>query len=143
MIVGNYSGIISPKRRTAIPKKFLQELGRTVIIAKWYENCLVIVSIDTWNALLNRLVGEDHLITSPVRDTERFILGSAFELKPDNQGRVVIPQYLIDFAELTNRLRFIGLGDKVEVWNEDKWLEKENEVAGKAEELIEKLANKR
>lgn len=143
MIVGSYSGIISPKRRTAIPKKILHELGSKVIIAKWYENCLAIVSTDTWNALLKRLVGKDQLATSPVRDTERFILGSAYELLPDAQGRVVIPQALMDFAGLTNRLTFIGLGDKVEVWDEDKWMNKEKEIADKAEEMIENLANKR
>jgi MraZ protein len=143
MIVGSYSGILSPKRRTAIPKRILTELGSKVIIAKWYENCLVLVSTDTWHALLKRLVGEGQLITTPVRDTERFILGSAFEIEPDSQGRAVIPQTLIEFAGLTDRLVFIGLGDKVEIWDEVKWLEKEKEVAGKAEELIENLANKK
>jgi len=142
MLIGSYSGILSPKRRTAIPKRFLDELGKKVIIAKWYEGCLVIVGTDAWEALLDRLSGRIGLITGPVRDTERFILGSAYELIPDRQGRVVIPTRLVAYAALTQEIVFIGLGERVEIWGLEKWAEREKFVAAHAAEFIEKLAQK-
>ena len=142
MLVGTFQAALSPKRRTAIPKKFLKELGNRVIMAKWYEGCLALVGETYWLALLKRLTGgETRVPTEPIRDTERFILGSAYEVLPDEQGRVVIPMELVIYAGLSEKLVFIGLMDRIEVWNEDNWREKEKAVSVHAGELVEKLAN--
>ena len=141
MILGTYQGTISPKRRVAIPASFRKELGEKFIVAKWYEKCLVLVSIGSWSALLERLKGSSKIITRGVRDTDRFILGSAYELIPDEQGRVVLPLSLVSFAGLGSEVNFIGLGDRVEIWNKEKWEEREEFVAKHAGELLEGLSN--
>lgn len=142
MLIGSYSGILSPKRRTAVPKKFLADLGNTFIIAKWYEGCLVIVGKSLWEALLDRVSPKGTVVTAPVRDTDRFILGSAFEVVPDAQGRIVIPGALASYANLSAGIVFLGLRDRIEVWDEEVWVKKEAEIASQAAELIEKLAQK-
>lgn len=143
MLIGSFTGILGQKRRTAIPRKFIDDLGEKLIVAKWYEGCLILVSQGTWEALLKRLTAKIEIITQPVRDTDRFILGSAFEITPDNQGRVVIPPLLAAYANLENRLVFLGLGDRVEIWNEEDWKEKEKNVSEHAAELIEALVNQK
>lgn len=142
MIIGQYETKISPKRRVAIPKKFLKKLGEKIIAAKWYEGCLVLVSQDDWQKLLNRLTGKKGIVTAPVRDTDRFILGSAFELEPDGQGRVIIPAVLADYANFDEDATFIGLGDRVEIWDRKEWKKQEEYVASHAGEFVEELANK-
>lgn len=142
MLIGIYVSSISPKRRVAIPKKFRDELGINPILAKWYEGCLVLVSKENWNALLKRLTGRELVITQAVRDTDRFILGSAFELEPDNQGRIIIPANISGYAELTKEVVFLGLGDRVEIWNRDAWEKREELVAKQASGLIEGIAKK-
>ena len=132
-------GVISPKRRVALPSKFRKELGENPIVARWYEGCLVVVSKGNWKALLARLTGKVGIITQPVRDTDRFILGSAFEIDPDDQGRVVIPKSLSDYAGLKKEIIFLGLGDRVEIWNREAWEKREDYVAKYAADLIEKL----
>lgn len=143
MFLGTYQGVLSPKHRVAIPKKFLSQLSETIILAKWYEGCLVLISDTGWDALLKRLRGSTEIATRPIRDTDRFILGSAFDLIPDEQGRVVIPQPLVRHAGLGPTIVFIGLGEKVEIWDEAKWQEKEKDVSEHAAELIEEIANER
>lgn len=142
MLIGSYSGVLSPKRRTAIPKKFLTELGNSFIIAKWYEGCLVIVEKSVWEALLERVSPKGTVVTGPVRDTDRFILGSAYEIVADEQGRIVIPASLAFYARLSQRITFLGLRDRIEIWNEEVWLKKEREIASQAGEILEKLAEK-
>ncbi|HJX58947.1 hypothetical protein A2V61_01250 [Candidatus Woesebacteria bacterium RBG_19FT_COMBO_47_8] len=142
MLLGSYFGILSPKRRTAVPKKFLEDLGEKLIIAKWYEECLVVVSEKYWEALLERISPKGSTVTEPVRDTDRFILGSAYELIPDSQGRIVIPANLVSYAGLSARLTFLGLGDRVEIWNEAKWAAREKYISAHSAQLIEKLAQK-
>lgn len=143
MLIGSYSGILSPKRRTAVPKKFLRDLGSSFIIAKWYEGCLVIVGKNLWEVLLERVSPRGSAVTGPVRDTDRFIMGSAFEVVPDAQGRIVIPGALASYANLSEKVVFLGLRDRVEVWDEEVWAKREAEIASRAAQLIEKLAEER
>lgn len=140
MLIGTYSSVLSPKRRTAIPKKFLKELGQQLILARWYEGCLVLVNQASWKALLQRLTGQEKIITDSVRETDRFILGSAFEAEPDDQGRVIIPKHLAEYALLGERLAFVGLADRVEIWDSEQWKNRENYITKHASEFLENLA---
>lgn len=141
MLIGNYSTKISQANRVAIPGQFRKELGQIFIVARWYESCLVLVSRTGWNELLKRITGETKFVTQSVRDTDRFILGSAFELTTDSQGRSVLPKSLVDFAKLHEEVVFIGLGDRVEIWNKAEWEKREKYVADNAAKLLESIAN--
>ena len=140
MVIGQYLVKLTEKNRTALPKRFRNELGNEVIIARWYEGCLVVVSNKGWKALLDKLTGKSDLITEPVRDTDRFILGSAFEVELDGQGRFVIPKILKDYADLGEEVVFVGLGDRIEVWNKDAWKEREEYVQENAAQMVEKVS---
>ncbi|MCX6705271.1 MAG: division/cell wall cluster transcriptional repressor MraZ [Candidatus Woesebacteria bacterium] len=83
-----------------------------------------------------------HLIIEPIRQTEHFIFASAYEVEVDDQGRVVLPDRLISYAALGEQVYFLGVGDRVEVWNREVWEKKETEVAADAASYIENLANK-
>lgn len=140
MLIGSYLGSLSDKRRVAVPKKFLAELGQNPILAKWYEDCLILVSSDFWDRLFDRLVGGKKTISYGVRDIERFILGSAFEAEPDDQGRIIIPEILSEYAGLEKDLIFIGLRDRVEIWPKGVWDKKSGELAKTTKDYIEVLA---
>lgn len=140
MLIGSYLGLLGEKRRTAVPKRFLDELGEKLVVAKWYDGCLVLVSEGFWEALLKRLTGGSRVASLGVRDIERFILGSAFEVTPDNQGRIIIPEILAGFAGLENELVFLGLGDRVEIWGRKIWEERAGKIAETTRDYIENLA---
>ena len=140
MLLGQYEVNLTDKGRLALPKRFREKLGARVIVAKWYEGCLVVVANESLKSLLGRLTLESKFITAPVRDTDRFILGSAFEVDLDKQGRFVVPKYLRDYAGLTGEVVFLGLGNRVEIWAKKVWLEKEKIIQKEAEGLIETIA---
>lgn len=140
MVIGQYKSKLTDKDRVSVPVKFRHELGEELILARWYENCLVLVSKGNWEKLLRRLTGGSQIVISPVRDIDRFILGSAFEAKLDSQGRFIIPEFLINYAEISHEVVFVGLGDRVEVWSSKKWEDLEQSVKEKAEKAIEKVA---
>jgi MraZ protein len=140
MLIGSYLGNLSDARRVAVPKKFLNEIGPKPVLAKWYEDCLILVSAEFWNTILSRLTGGTKVAGLGVRDIERFILGSAFELEPDAQGRIIVPELLAGYADLSKDLVFVGLGDRIEIWNKDKWDTKSQELAKTTKEYIENLS---
>lgn len=141
MLLGTYSAKFVSGHRIAIPSLFRKELGVSCILARWYEGCLVLVGRENWEVLYKRLTGGEELIVSPIRDTERFILGSAFEVFPDDQGRIVIPERLVEYSGLKSDVYFLGLGEKIEIWDKESWELKEKQVISEAGEFIEKLAN--
>lgn len=142
MFLGTYLVRVTSGNRTAVPSIYRENLGETFILAKWYENCLVLISKNSWNALLTRIMGEEKMVISPVRDTEHFIFASAFEVLPDDQGRIIIPERLAKYANLGEEVYFLGIGDRVEIWNKEGWDEKEKVVVRDAPKYIEELSNR-
>ncbi len=142
MFVGTYLVSVTSGKRSSIPVVFRQKLGQSLILAKWYENCLVLVGKDSWNALLERMTGGERMVVEPIRETEHFIFASAFEVDADDQGRIVLPDRLVSYAALGEQVYFLGIGDRVEIWNKELWEKKESKVASEAASYIEQLANK-
>lgn len=140
MIIGSFPGTLSEARRIAVPKKFLNELGDRPIIAKWYESCLILVNNGFWEELSLRLTGGNQKFNLLVRDIERFILGSAYEVEPDEQGRIVIPEELAKYAGISKEIIFLGLLDRVEIWPKENWEEKNKSLPRLTRDYIENLA---
>lgn len=140
MLIGQYHSKLTDKNRIAVPRKFREELGEEVIIARWYENCLVLVSGEYWEGFLLRLSGISGSITSPVRKIDRFVLGSAYEVALDKQGRFVVPDALLAHAEIKDEVVFVGLRDRIEIWSSTSWKELETNIQKDASDAIEKIA---
>lgn len=143
MFVGTYLVSVTSGKRISIPSVFRENLGKELILSQWYEECLVLVAKSSLNTLLGRVTGGSGSIIEPVRKTEHFIFASSFEVAPDEQGRIVIPDRLISYAKLGAQVYFLGVGDRVEVWNKEIWEAREKEVAAEAANYIEELANKK
>ena len=140
MLLGTYPAKLATNHRIALPAQLRHELGDKLIIAKWYEERLVILAKSTLNSLLTRIIGTSSLITEPVRGSEHFIFSSAYELTPDDQGRIIIPEGLIAYARLPEDVYFLGVGDRVEVWGKQIWDEREKIIMKEAPSYIENLA---
>lgn len=143
MLLGTYPAKFVSGHRVSVPANLRRDLGEKFILARWYEGCLVLIDINSWQNLYKRLSGSEDLIVSPLRETERFILGSAFEVIPDEQGRIVVPERLIEYSGLNEDVYFIGLGDKVEIWNKVTWDEREMKIIKEAAGYIEELSKRK
>ncbi|MFW6110129.1 MAG: division/cell wall cluster transcriptional repressor MraZ [Patescibacteria group bacterium] len=139
MLIGEHTYSVGGKRRVALPKSFREEIGNKVIVARGYEGCLIVVSPQQWEKLLNE-AASGPFVSESVRDTSRFLLGSAAEVELDKQGRFVIPQHLFDYAEIGEEICFLGLGRWVEIWDRKRWQERKDYLSEEAGEIAEKLA---
>lgn len=138
MLIGRYSTNVGAKGRIAVPVKFRDALGKSAIISQGYEKSLLLVSRSKWEELTGFL--EDKPLTiGSVRDTERFLYGSAFEVEFDAQGRIVVPQELREFAGLNNEAVFLGVGNRVEVWSRENWAKYDQALKKNIEEIASKL----
>ena len=142
MFLGTYLVSVTSGKRTVIPSNFREALGENLIVAKWYEECLVLVAKSSLNKLLERVTGGKDLIVNPIRQSEHFIFSSAYDVVSDEQGRIVIPDRLFEYARLGDQVYFLGVGDRIEIWNKEIWDEKEKLITKEAPNYIEELAKR-
>ena len=139
--IGRYVTRISIKGRVAVPVKLRENLGEQAIISQGYKKALLLVAKGQWEKLTESLRSQPLTASPVVRDIERFLFGSAYEIEFDDQGRIVIPQQLREFADLNGEVVFIGLGNRVEIWAKNNWEKYEMSLAENIEDISEKLAN--
>ena len=138
MLLGYYTANIDDKWRLAVPSRIRRELGQELVVARWYEGCLLLIGKLSWQEMVSRLTG-GIMATLSARDTDRFLLAGSFETELDKQGRFVVPVELRDYAHLKNEVIFAALGDKIEIWNKKNWEEREKLVINQASEKVEEL----
>lgn len=138
MLIGQYHTSISSKGRTAVPTRLRRDLGEVVIVTRWYEGSLALFSISSWEKIQKDIL-EGASLTGAFRGTERFLFGGAYEAELDEQGRFVIPQTLRIYAGFISKIVFLGIKDRVEIWDEGRWSKLEENITKRAEILIEQV----
>lgn len=123
MLIGEYETKIGEKKRIAVPGKFRKELGENLILTRGYEEALVLVNKKMWEKIAKEVINGS-FIDKNIRDTTRFLVGGATEVKPDSQGRIVVPNSLYEYGKFDKKAIFVGLYNWVEVWDEKKWQER-------------------
>lgn len=141
MLIGEYSTVIGDKNRIAIPKKLRDSLTGKVFVTRGYEQCLIMVDTQRWQGLIEE-INKSPLLSLSVRDTKRFIVGGAVEVEYDSLGRFVIPEGLKTFATINQKIVFLGVGEWVEIWSEERWLDKLNNLTDNVADLAERLSTK-
>ena len=138
MLIGEYVHILDPKKRLSLPSKFRKELGRKVVVTRGLDHCLFVYSIKEWEKISDKL-GELSIGQSDTRGFNRFMLSGAAEVEVDSAGRILIPDFLKDFAGLEQKIILAGIHNRVEIWNDLKWREYKERVEKQADQLAEKL----
>ncbi len=140
MLIGEYKHTIDAKKRLAIPSKLRKELGAKTVITRGLDNCLFVFPLNQWNKLVEKL----SKLPLGQRDTRGFIrlmLAGASETRLDGLGRILVPDYLKQYAGLKKDVIIAGVYNRLEIWDEDKWnlfkQSTEKEVDNMAERLGE------
>lgn len=137
MLIGHYIQKITKKGQTALPSKLKNEIGEDLILTRWYEGALAIFNLDNWKKIVEQATLGSSISTS-ARDTERFLLGGAYILELDSQGRFVIPQAPREYANFDKEVVYVGLGNRIEIWDKKLWNEREKDIIENAERLLER-----
>ena len=120
MLIGEYRHTLDPKKRLSLPAKFRKELGRRVVVTRGLDTCLFLFSERAWRSIAGKLqslpVGE-----GSARGMARFMLAGASEAEIDAAGRILIPDYLKEFAGLKTNVVLAGVSDRVEIWEAKAW----------------------
>ncbi|MBI2626030.1 MAG: division/cell wall cluster transcriptional repressor MraZ [Candidatus Nealsonbacteria bacterium] len=138
MLIGEHKHTIDSKKRLAIPAKFRPDLGERAVITKGLENCLVIYTLREWERMAKKLE-ELPSSQSDARNFARIMLSGASDAELDKLGRILIPDYLKSYASLKKNVSVLGLSNKIEIWDAEKWEEHKKKTETEAGDIAERL----
>lgn len=138
MLLGEYKHNLDSKGRIAIPAKFREKMPAGAIITRGLDNCLFVFAQKEWDVLAQKLVGLP-LVQANSRAFVRLMLAGAVDVQFDNQGRILIPDYLRKYADLKKQVVVTGLLNRIEIWDEKNWETYKQKTEAASEEIAEKL----
>lgn len=116
---GEFKSTLDIKGRMNFPIKLREELGSSFFISKTIgERCIKVYSKEDWSALVEMIHQMPQVKTAEI---QRYLFGSAYEVEPDKQGRVLIPQPLREYAGLQTDIVIVGLEGRAEIWDKAQW----------------------
>ncbi|MCH4015185.1 MAG: division/cell wall cluster transcriptional repressor MraZ [Solobacterium sp.] len=143
--LGEYRHNLDAKNRLIIPARFREALSPAFYVTRGLDGCLAVYNSDAWQAKMAELAKLPHT-KREVRLYIRSITSKAVESELDGQGRLQLPQFLVDIAGIDKPCVIVGCSDYFEIWSEQRWdsfdSEADDSFEANAEamtELLEKL----
>ena len=120
MFMGEYNHTIDTKGRLIVPSKFREALGDTFVVTKGLDGCLFVYDNQEWNAFEEKLKSLP-IINKEARQFARFFLAGAAEVEVDKQGRILVPNILREFAQISKDVVLIGVASRIEIWSKERF----------------------
>jgi len=142
MFYGEYEHSLDKKGRVILPAKF-REIAKSNYIEKFFitrglDSCLFMFTEEEWKTQETRFKSIS-FTKSQSRKFNRLYFAGAQEVIFDRQGRILIPKYLKDFAGIKRDVMIIGVSNRIEIWDLEKWREFYNSEKSSFEKVAEDL----
>lgn len=120
MFLGQFEHTIDEKGRMTIPARFREELGEIAYLTRAFDQNLTVMPAPVFEALAERL-NELSLTDPEARLLQSLIFSNAVRVEFDRAGRILIPQFLRDQANLKTTAVVVGQGKRFEIWAPELW----------------------
>jgi MraZ protein len=122
MFLGSYEPNLIGKGRLALPKKIRSEVaGGRLVLTIGFERCIYGFTEKDWEKILAPELERPLFSDAEGRDLRRKMCMEAMMVELDAQGRFVIPEVMVRYANLTGQPIIVGAGDHFEIWEEKNW----------------------
>lgn len=134
MFLGQFQHSIDEKGRMTIPVRFRDLLEDGAYITEGFESNLLVLTKDNFEAMSEKI--EKLSLTNPrAREFKRIFFGGASRVEFDRAGRILIPVFLRDKAQLIGEAIVVGMGESFEIWSPDIWKQQQETLnVAKADE---------
>lgn len=136
--VGEYRHSVDNKGRVIIPARLRNNLQGTIYLCKGFETCLLILTSEEVNKIAEK-IDKDSLSNEGKRKFSRAFFSSMIEIGFDNQGRILIPGNLKDYASIKNDVIIVGNGFYLEIWEKEIWEQNISELDKERNKLSDYL----
>lgn len=122
---GEFSCTLDTKNRLNVPsgirKMISPDANNTLVFAPGFEkNTLILYPQDEWKILTNGFK-QFKINDKAAQQFIRRFVGSAHTVTMDSQGRIMLPQRTLQLAQIKSDILFLGMVNKLEVWNPENY----------------------
>lgn len=124
MFFGETAINLDAKGRMAVPTRYREALeadcGNQLVLtySAFDAGCLWLYPQPEWERIRDEVMALSTFNPSH-RSLQRRLVGSATQLEPDANSRILLPVTLRQVAGLEKRAVFMGMGQRFEIWNEE------------------------
>ena len=136
--MGEYQHTLDTKQRLIIPAKFRDQLGSQFVVTRGLDGCLFGYPMSEWQLLEQKLKALP-LTKRDARAFVRFLYSAATVCTLDKQGRINIPDPLVKYADLSKKCMVVGVSNRLEIWDSDRWNAYNADTADNFDEIAEDL----
>jgi MraZ protein len=120
MFLGRYEHSIDEKGRLTIPARYRELLADGAYVSQGFDHNLIVHPVASFEVMSNRI--NQLAFTDPVaRQLKRYIFSTAERCEIDKAGRILLPQFLRDMANLDGSVIIVGAGAYFEIWSQSNW----------------------
>lgn len=138
VFIGEYKHTIDDKGRIAIPVKCRSDLARGAVVTRGLDASLFLFPKEEWDKLAEKLASLP-LGQSNSRAFARLMLAGAMDVELDKQGRIVLPEYLREYAGIKKNVVLAGLYNRLELWDNETWEAYKTKTESEVGDIAEKL----
>ncbi len=138
MFLGEFEHALDDKGRLAIPAKFRPALADGLVITRGLDKCLFVWSMEEWRTVAEKL-SQFSLMHADARRLHRLLFAGATDTAPDRLGRVLVPSFLREYAELRDGVVVVGLLHRLEIWSRVNWQSERSLAEQESSQLAEHL----
>lgn len=138
MFIGEFQHSLDQKGRLAVPVKFRDSFVNGAVVTRGIDKCLFVYSKSEWEALADK-ISKLPLTQSNSRAFARLMFAGAVTAEIDKQGRILLPEFLKKYAELSKQVVVAGVFNRLEIWNKADWENYKNKTEKESSEIAEKL----
>ncbi|MCC7128955.1 MAG: division/cell wall cluster transcriptional repressor MraZ [Anaerolineae bacterium] len=109
------------KGRLTVPFRYRADLmPEGAYVMQGFDQNLIVLPSDKFAEISER-VNRMSLTDSSARLLRRLVFSTANHVELDKAGRILLSQYLREFAGLESGSVIVGVGDYFEIWSLDAW----------------------
>lgn len=122
--IGNIEARTDAKGRVFLPAVFRKELQASgedslVLRKDVFQSCLVLYPASVWNEQMDVLRSRLNRWNATHQQIFRQFVSDAEVMSIDANGRILLPRRYLAMAGITQSVRFIGMGDTIEIWSSE------------------------
>lgn len=143
--LGKHQATLDAKYRVAVPARMRERVDERerdrFILTVLPDGCLVLYPLSEWERIASQIEerAQSALGWQAARALERELFANAVDVSCDRQGRILIPEDLRRRARMEREVVFVGVRNRIELWDREVWEASDDERAKAFEEAAREV----
>lgn len=117
---------VDKKGRVSVPSSFRSALAHenfqgVVLFQSYKHPAIEGVGMAAMESIAQRMDDNFAFFSDDMDELATVLFGDSIQLAFDGDGRITLPQTLMDAVDIHDQAAFVGLGQKFQIWNPEKF----------------------